>query len=67
MMQEPEQSVSHELAALDYRRERIELLLSDGIVSPEMEAQLRQTLIAVERRSEALRTPFVAPAQRQAA
>ena len=67
MMQKPEQTVSYESAALDYRRERIELLLLDGIISPEMEAQLRQTLIALERRSEALRAPSALSGQRQAA
>lgn len=61
------QSIWRELELLDYRRERIEMLLSEGIVSPEMETQLRQTLAAIDRETESLKAHRIAPPHRQAA
>jgi hypothetical protein len=66
-MQMPAQSLGRELELLEYRMERIEQLLSDGIVSAEMEFQLRHTLALLERESESIRSARFAPAHRQAA
>lgn len=52
---------------LEYRRERIELLLSEEIVSPQMEAQLRATLAAIDQEIESYKALQFAPAHRQAA
>lgn len=66
-MQASGQSLWRERELLEYRRERIELLLSDGIVSPEMEIQLTQTLTALERELESFNARPIAPAHRLAA
>jgi len=61
------QSPSGEIELLSYRRQRIEELLSEGIVSEEMERQLRQTLAAVETQVELLKACLNASVQRIAA
>lgn len=66
-MQTSGPSIWRELELLEYRRERIELLLSDRIVSPEMESQLRQTLALVDQEIESLKANRFTPAYRQAA
>lgn len=66
-MQGSGQSPWRDRELLEYRRERIELLLSEEIVSPAMEAQLRQTLAAIDREIESHKALQFAPAHRHAA
>lgn len=66
-MQMPGQSLGGELELLEYRQQRIEELLDEGIVSAEMETQLRHTLSTIEQEVQSLRAHRVRPAHRRAA
>lgn len=50
-----DQIARSELGVLEFRLERIEQLLTEEVLSPEMEAQLRHTLSVVQTRIQAER------------
>jgi hypothetical protein len=66
-MQTIGESLYGDLELLEYQRERLENLLSEGIVSAEMECQLRQKLTAVARQVEMLKAYRVPSPHRHAA
>jgi hypothetical protein len=67
MMQKYGQPGYGELELLEYRRVRIQELLSEGIVSAEMEHQLTQKLTTLEHQVDLLKAYGSAAPQRHAA
>ena len=67
MMQSHGQPHYGELESLEYRRVRIQELLSEGIVSEEMEGQLKQKLTALEQQAALIKAYQFHAGQRNAA